>query len=451
MSAVTRPGAPALPDPQRLTGLVDSLLAEAGKKGASAAEAMVSYSNGLSVTVRLGKVETLESHRSRSLGVTVYFGQRKGSASTSDWSPSAVSDTVRAACDIARHTAADPCAGLADPDRLAREIPDLDLYHPWAIDAEAAIELAHECERSALDLDPRIANSEGGSVGAGSGLSYYGNTHGFGAGYASSRHSLSCSVIARDDAGMQRNYWYSVSRDPTALETAAAVGRRAGERALARLGARRLGTRQAPVLFIPEMARGLLSHFVGAVSGSTLYRKASFLRDRLGETIFPEFVTLREQPHLPGALGSAPFDGEGVATRERELVSDGVLDGYVLDSYSARRLGLETTGNAGGVHNLTASPGPHDFDALLREMGTGLVVTQLMGQGINLLTGDYSRGASGFWVEHGEIRYPVEEITIAGNLREMFRGIAAIGNDIDARGTLRTGSLLIDRMTIAGS
>lgn len=442
---------PVPPPPEQLETLVADALRLAGKQGASAAEAAVSAGQALSVTVRLGEVETLESHRNRGLAVTVYFGQRKGSASTSDWSDSALRDTVEAACAIARHTAEDACAGLANPDRLARDIPDLDLYHSWDIEAAAAITLARECETTAREADPRIVNSEGASVAAGSGLSHYGNTHGFNAGYRSSRHSLSCSVIARDAAGMQRDYWYSIDRDPNRLDTAVEVGRRAAERALTRLGAQRLGTRQVPVLFVPEMARGLLSHFVGAVSGGTLYRKASFLRDRLGERIFPEFVTLREEPHLPGALGSAPFDSEGVATRARDLVADGVLQGYVLDSYSARRLGLETTGNAGGIHNLTIAPGPHDFAALLREMDTGLVVTRLMGQGVNILTGDYSRGASGFWVEGGTIRHPVEEITIAGTLQDMFRGIAAVGNDVDRRGAIRTGSLLIERMTVAGS
>lgn len=442
---------PVLPASERLAALVADTLALAADQGASAAAAAASASQALSVTVRLDEVETLEQHRNRRLGVTVYFGHRKGSASTSDWNADAIRETVAAACAIARHTAEDPCAGLADPDRLARDIPDLDLFHPWTIDATAAIDLARECEATARGLDTRIANSEGASVGAGSSVSHYGNTHGFNAGYRSSRHSLSCSVIARDESGMQRDYWYSTRRDPTELETAPAIGRRAAERALSRLGAQRLSTRQVPVLFVPEMARGLLGHFVGAVSGATLYRKASFLRDRLDERIFPDFVTLREEPHLPKGLASAPFDGEGVATRARDLVADGILRGYVLDSYSARRLGLETTGNAGGIHNLGVTPGPHDFAGLLRTMDTGLVVTQLMGQGINLLTGDYSRGASGFWVEGGEIRYPVEEITIAGNLNDMFGNIVVLGNDIDYRGAIRIGSLLIERMTIAGN
>ncbi|MDX1606791.1 MAG: metalloprotease PmbA [Candidatus Competibacterales bacterium] len=444
------PAGTPLPEPETLAQRVGQLLDEARRRGADAAAATVAAGRALSVTVRLDEVESLEQHRNRSLAVAVYFGQRKGTASTSDWRPEAIRDTVDAACAIARHTASDPCAGLPDPDRLARDVPDLDLYHPWALEAPEAIELARACETAAREHDARIANSEGASVAAGSSLHYHGNSLGFGGGYRSSRHSIGCSMVARDEAGMQRDHWFSIARDPAALEEATAVGRRAAERAVARLGARRLGTRQVPVLFVPELARGLLGHFVGAISGGALYRKASFLRGRVGERIFPAHVTLSEQPHLPRALGSAPFDAEGVETRNRDLVRDGVLQGYVLDSYSARRLGLDTTGNAGGIHNLSVVPGPHDFAALLRELDTGLVVTQLMGQGINLLTGDYSRGASGFWVERGEIRHPVEEVTIAGNLEAMLSGVVAVGNDIDRRGSIRTGSLLIERMTVAG-
>ncbi len=441
---------PVLPEQSRLESLVAMILAEAAAQGAAAAEAAVNYGHALSVTVRLSEVETLEHHRSRGLGVTVYFEQRKGSASTSDWGSDAIRETVRAACDIACYTAADPCAGLADPDRLAREIPNLDLYHPWELGAEQAIALARRCETAALELDAQISNSEGGSVSTQSGCSVYGNSHGFCGGYSSTRHSLSCSVIAQDDNGMQRDYWYTLDRSHQALEPAETVGRRAAERALQRLHSRRLSTREAPVLFVPELARGLIGHFVGAIRGGALYRKASFLLDHLGQRIFPDFLDLREQPHLPGALGSAPFDAEGVATQERELVRHGVLQGYVLDSYSARRLGMQTTGNAGGVHNLTVQPGPLDFAGLLAHLDTGLVVTHLMGHGVNLVTGDYSRGAAGFWVEGGESRYPVEEITIAGNLKDMFLGITAVGNDVDRRGNIRCGSLLIGRMTLAG-
>ena len=440
-----------LPAADELAGLVQDALNEARQRGADAAEAAASYGQALAVSVRLDRVETLEQQRGRSLAVTVYFGQRRGSASTSDWRPAAVRETVQAACDNARHTAADPCAGLADPALLARDTPALDLFHPWALDAEQAIALARTCEASAREVDQRIVNSEGASVDSASRIRFYGNSNGFGAGYPSSRHSLSCAVVARDGSGMQRDYWYSIARDAQALEPASAVGRRAGERTVARLGAQRLSTRQAPVLLVPEMARGLLGHLVSAVTGSALYRNASFLRGQVGQRIMPGFINAREEPHLPAALGSAPFDSEGVATRSRPLVRDGILERYVLDSYSARRLGLESTGNGGGIHNLLLDPGADDFAGLLRRMDTGLVVTQLMGQGINLLTGDYSRGASGFWVEHGEIQYPVEEVTIAGNLRDMFRNIVAVGSDIDRRGVVQTGSIVIDQMTVAGT
>ena len=439
-----------LPDRDRLEKLVADILAEAKGQGAAAAEAAVSFTSALAVTVRLGEVETLEHHRDRGLAVTVYFDHRKGSASTSDWKPEAIRETVRAACDIARHTGADPCAGLADPDRLATEIPDLDLYHPWPLGADRAIDIARDCEAAALAHDSRIRNSEGASVASQSGLAVYGNSHGFVGGYPSTRHSIGCSVLGQDDNGMQRDHWYTVARDRADLEDAESVGRRAAARAVRRLGGRRLGTRQVPVLFVPELARGVIGHFVAAVRGPALYRKASFLMDSLGRQIFPEYLTIREQPHLPKGLGSAPFDAEGVATCNRDLVLNGILQGYVLDSYSARRLGMQTTGNAGGVHNLTVEPGELGFEELLREMGTGLLVTELMGHGINPVTGDYSRGAAGFWVEGGEIRHPVEEITIAGNLKEMFSGIAAVGKDVDRRGNIRCGSLLIERMTLAG-
>lgn len=449
MSDIANPE--SLPDKTRLEALVREILAEAQVQGASAAEAGVSFDVGLSVTVRLGEVETLEYHRARGLGVTVYFGQRKGSASTSDISPAAVRETVRAACGIARYTAEDACAGLADPERLAREIPDLELDHPWNITAERAIELARECEDTARAADARITNSEGASVATHRSLRVYGNSNGFIGGYPSTRHSISCTVVARQGDRMQRDYWYSVAREHAGLESPAAVGRRAAERTVRRLGGRKLATCKAPVLFVPELARGLLGHFVGAIRGASLYRKASFLLDHLGKQVFPPYLRIHEQPHLKRALGSAPFDNEGVATQARDVVRDGRLEGYVLDSYAARRLGMQTTGNAGGVHNLTVEPGALDFPGLLREMGTGLLVTELMGQGVSIVTGDYSRGAAGFWVEDGEIQYPVEEITIAGNLRDMFQQVVAVGNDVDTRGSIRTGSWLIESMTIAGA
>jgi len=447
--ATNDPIAP-LPAREHLENLVADILAETRAQGATAAEAAVSFGSALSVAVRLGEVETLEHHRQRGLGVTVYFGQRRGSASTADWRPEAIRDTVQSACAIARYTAMDPCTGLADPERLARAIPDLDLCHPWPLAAEDAIALARECEAAALALDSRIRNSEGGSVATHTGLTLYGNSHGFCGGYPSTHHSLSCSVIAEDEAGMQRNHWYTVARDHNDLETPVAVGQKAGQRALRRLGSRRLSTRQAPVLFASELARGLIGHFVGAIRGGALYRKASFLLDRLGAPVFPEWMNLRERPHWPKALGSAPFDNEGVATADRDLVSGGVLQGYVLDSYSARRLGMETTGNAGGTHNLIVESGRLGQEALLRELDTGLWVTELMGHGVNLVTGDYSRGASGFWVEKGQIQYPVHEITIAGNLNTMFQNIVAVGSDVDVRGGIRCGSLLLEQMTVAG-
>jgi len=435
----------------RLQQVVEDLLAEAVRQGASAAEAGVSSDRGLSVTVRLGEVETIEHTRDNGLGVTVYFGQHKGSASTSDLSPQAIRDTVRAACNIARYTSEDPYAGLADPELMAREIPPLDLHHPWPVSARDAVTHALACEDAARAHDPRITNSEGSTLDTHDGVFVYGNTHGFLGGYPTSRHSLSCAVVGEDSAGgMQRDYWYTTARAPGDLESPEQVGRRAAQRTVARLGARRLSTREAPVVLRSEVAVSLLRSLVGAIRGPALYRRASFLLDALGQPLFPAFVRIHEDPLKPRALGSSPFDDEGVATRPRDLVADGVLRSYVLDSYAARRLGTQTTGNAGGVRNLTTEPGELDLAGLLREMGSGLLVTELMGQGVNLVTGDYSRGAAGFWVENGEIAFPVEEITIAGNLRDMFRDLVAVGRDMDSPGSFRTGSWLIEKMTIAG-
>ncbi|MDY6943361.1 MAG: metalloprotease PmbA [Pseudomonadota bacterium] len=434
---------------EQLTDLVEHVLAQAKAKGATAAEVSAGLSTGLSVTVRMGEVETLEHHRDRGLGITVYFGQRKGNASTSDFAPASIQESVEAACSIARHTEPDPAAGLADADRMAVDPPELDLYHPWDLSAEQAVELARDSERAALEVDSRITNSEGASVHAGAGLSVYGNSHGFVGVKQGTRHSIGCSVIASDGQGMQRDHWYSVARHADALDTPEAVGQLAGSRAVRRLGCRPIRTGQFRVLYAPEVARGLIGHFVSAVSGGSLYRRASFLLDQKGQPVFPAGFRIDEQPHLHGALGSAAFDGEGVATAPRDLISDGVLQGYVLDSYSARRLNMETTGNAGGVHNLVVEPGTQDQTSLLQSMGTGLWVTELMGQGINMVTGDYSRGAAGYWVENGEVVHPVEEITVAGNLRDMFRQILAVGNDVDLRGNIRCGSLLVDGLTIA--
>jgi PmbA protein len=427
-------------------------LEEARRQGASQAEADASVSQGLSVSVRLREVDTIEYQRDRGLGVTVYFGKRKGAASTADLSPAAVRETVAKACAIARYTAEDPYAGLAEEEALARVIPDLDLDHPWELAPERAIELARECEAAGLAVDARITNSEGASVNSQRHSGIYGNSLGFLGGYSATSHSVSCSLIAQSGEDMQRDYWYGVARDAAELDAVEAIGRTAAQRALARLGARRLSTRRAPVAFSPDMARGLLRHFLGAISGTSQYRKSSFLLNAAGEQVFPAFLSMLERPHIPKGLASSPFDHEGVATRDRDLVQAGVLGGYVLGSYSARRLGLKTTGNAGGVHNLlvTAADGGLAPAAFLGRLGTGLLVTELMGQGVNGVTGDYSRGASGFWVENGVIAYPVHEITIAGNLKPMYRDIAALGSDIDARGGIRTGSLLLSEMTIAG-
>ena len=434
----------------RLKAVVQQVLDEAKNQGASAAEASVSIDNGLSVSARLGEVETVEFHCDQGLGITVYFGQQKGSASSNDVSPDSLKETVRAACSIARYASPDEYAGLPDAADLATQFPDLDLYHPWAVNAEQAIDLAIRCEDAARNFDPAISNSEGASVNSHSGVRVLGNSLGFLQGYQSTRHSISCSVLAGSGDNMQRDYWYSVARHQLALESAQQVGEEAARRTLARMNATSLSTRQCPVLFAPQMAQGLIGALIGAVSGGSLYRKASFMLDQLDKQIMPSFVRIHEQPLLKGALGSSSYDGEGVATQTRDIVSEGILRGYVLSSYSARKLGMRTTGNASGVHNLTVDPGELDFNGLLTLMGTGLLVTELLGQGVNRVTGDYSRGASGFWVENGVIQFPVEEITIAGNLKTMLSNIVAIGNDVDLRGNIRTGSILLEKMSIAG-
>jgi PmbA protein len=433
-----------------LQTLVQRAIEEAARLGATDCEVAVSVDTGLSVTARLGEVETLEYQRDRGMGVTVYRGKRKGSASTGDLTAHAIKDTLAKAYSIAGFTAEDECAGLPDPDTIARAIPDLDLNHPWSIEPEAARELAVACEGAALGLDKRIGNSEGATLSTHRGLRVCGNSIGFLGGFASSIHSLSCAVVAQENDEMQRDYWYSSVRDWRELEDAQSIGRRAAERALRRLNARKLPTMSAPVLFVPELARGLFGHFLGAIRGGSQYRRASFLLDSVGQQIFPSWLQVSERPHIRKALASSPFDSEGVATCDRELVRDGALTGYVLSTYSARKLGLKTTGNAGGVHNLIVGSGPDDFAALLRRMDRGLVVTELMGQGVNGVTGDYSRGAAGFWVENGAIAWPVHEITIAGNLKDMYRHIVAVGSDVDARGGIRTGSVLLEQMTIAG-
>lgn len=436
--------------PENLRALASRVLELAQAGGASAAETEVSEGSGQTVSVRKGEVETLEYNKDKGVSVTVYIGQRRGHAATSDFSDDALKRTVEKALVIARYTAEDDCAGLADADLLAREVPDLDLYHPWDLPVEQAIALAHACEAAALAVDPRIRNSEGATVSTQVSQFVYANTLGFMGGYPSSRHSVSCAVIAEEGGAMQRDYWYDTARAAEDMAAVEAVGRKAGERTVRRLNARKLGTRQCPVLFEAPVASGLIASFVSAVSGGHLYRKSSFLLDSLGKQVFPAFVQIHERPFLPRGLASAPFDHEGVATHDRDVVRDGVVQGYFLGSYSARKLGMKSTGNAGGNHNLIIPSTGEDFEGLLRRMGTGLLVTELLGHGLNMVTGDYSRGAAGFWVEDGVIAYPVEEITVAGNLKDMFMGIQAIGSDVEVRGSRRVGSILIDRMTVAG-
>ena len=435
-----------------LKDVVSSALDSARRAGATQAEADASLQQGLSVSVRLGEVETVEYQRDRALGITVYFGHRKGSASTGDLSAQSVEDMVAKACAIARHTAEDECAGLADPALLQTQFRDLHLDFPWELSADAAVELARECEAAGRAVDTRLSNSEGASVSSQRGVRVYGNTHGFLAGDCGTSHSLSCVLLAQVGEDMQRDYWYTSARDPRDLEAAELVGRRAGQRAIARLGARRLPTGPAQVVLAPEVARGFIGHFIGAIRGSAQYRKASFLLGTAGQRIFPDWVQMHERPHLLKGVASSNFDSEGVRTVDRELVRDGIVDGYLLGSYSARKLGLVSTGHAGGLHNLMvdASVDRPDQASLLQRMGRGLLVTELMGQGVNGVTGDYSRGATGFWIEGGEIAYPVHEVTIAGNLRNLFAGLQAIGSDVDARGGVRVGSIWVGEFTIAG-
>jgi PmbA protein len=411
----------------------------------------VSEGLGQSVSVRRQEVETIEYNRDKGLGVTVYIGQRRGHASSSDFSLPALRASVEAALSIARFTAEDDCAGLPEAKLLAKRDMDLDLFHPWDISVESAIDLARRCEQAAFDVSPLIRNSEGANVSAQTSHFVSANSLGFMGGFATSRHYLSCSVIAGEGDEMQRDDWYATRRNAADLPDAALIGAYAARRALARQGSRKLKTRKCPVIFEAPLAVGLIGSFVHAISGGALYRKTSFLLDSLGKQIFPKFMQISERPHILGGFASSPFDDDGVATHDREVVKDGSLQGYFLSTYSARKLGMQTTGNAGGSHNLLVQSGAHDLKGLLREMGTGLLVTELLGQGVNYVTGDYSRGAAGYWVEKGEIAYPVEEITIAGNLREMLQGIAAVGSDIELRGAKQVGSVLLERMTIAGN
>lgn len=425
------------------------VLKMAKELGASSAEAELSLSIGQNVSVRLNEVENIEYNRDKGMSVTVYFGRQKGHASTSDLSPLAIKDTVAAACNIAKYTAKDEFCGLADANLMAKQVLDLDLHHPWSISVEEAILVAKECETAALGVDARITNSEGASVSTSSGYFAYSNSHGFTGGYPSTRHGVSCSVIAESDDNMQRDYWYSTARAAADLESAVAIGKRAGERTIRRLDSKKIKTCQVPVMFEAPLASGLISGLISAISGGNLYRKSSFLLDSLGKQVASPLLNIQEEPHLKKGLASSPFDSEGVATHPRQLVKDGVLQGYVMGSYSARKLGLQTTGNAGGNHNLIVQSGAQDFAGLLKQMGTGLLVTELLGSGMNMVTGDYSRGAAGFWVENGVIVHAVEEITIASNMAEMLKMIIAIGNDVCIQGSKQVGSILIERMTVA--
>jgi PmbA protein len=438
-----------------LQELAQIVLERAKAGGAHGCDCEVSEAYGLTVTVRKGQPDTLEHNRDRSVGVSIYFGERprvrRGHASTSDLSRGALEQTVDAALAIARHTAQDDAAGLPEPELLAKDPPDLDLFHPWPLSTEEAIDIAKRCEAAAFAASKKVRNSEGATVSTQHSQFVLANSQGFMAGYPGSRHYLSCAVIAEEKGLMQRDDWYSSSRVPGEIADPVALGRYAGQRAAARLGARKMATSRVPVLFEAPAAIGLIGHFVSAVNGGNLYRKTSFLVDSLGKPVFSPRVRIDEQPLEPRASASTPFDDEGVATRPRVLVDDGVLQGYLLSSYSARKLGMESTGNAGGHHNLVVRPDGPDFEGMLRKLGTGLLVTELLGHGINMVTGDYSRGAAGYWVENGVIRYPVEEITIAGNLKDMFRNIVAIGADVVVRSGRSCGSILVEGMTVAGS
>ncbi|WP_339468471.1 MULTISPECIES: metalloprotease PmbA [unclassified Pseudomonas] len=448
MSAAQSVGPQALP---ALQEQVEQILAEAKRQGASACEVAVSLEQGLSTSVRQREVETVEFNRDQGFGITLYVGQRKGSASTSASGSEAIRETVAAALAIAKHTSEDESSGLADKALMAKDLKDFDLFHAWDITPEQAIEQALICEAAAFDADIRIKNADGTTLSTHQGCRVYGNSHGFIGGYASTRHSLSCVMIAEANGQMQRDYWYDVNRQGDLLADPVSIGQRAAQRAASRLGARPVPTCEVPVLFSAELAGGLFGSFLGAISGGNLYRKSSFLEGAIGQKLFPEWLTIDERPHLMRAMGSTSFDGDGLATYAKPFVENGELVSYVLGTYSGRKLGLPSTANSGGVHNLFVTHGDEDQAALLRRMGRGLLVTELMGHGLNMVTGDYSRGAAGFWVENGEIQFAVQEVTIAGNMRDMFKQIVAVGNDLELRSNIRTGSVLIERMTVAGS
>ncbi|ROR13534.1 metalloprotease PmbA [Erwinia sp. JUb26] len=423
---------------------------ELAKAGSDGAEVAVSKTTGISVSTRYGEVENVEFNSDGALGITVYHQNCKGSASSTDLSPEAIKRTVQAAIDIARYTSPDPYAGVADRDLLAFDAPDLDLFHPAEIDADRAIELAARAEQASLNVDKRITNTEGGSFNSHVGIKVFGNSHGMLQGYCSSRHSLSSCVIAEENGDMERDYAYTIGRAITDLSSPESVGEECARRTLSRLSPRKLSTMKAPVLFAAEVATGLFGHLVGAISGGSVYRKSTFLLDSLGQQILPDWLTIQEQPHLLKGLASTPFDSEGIRTQSRDIIKDGVLQTWLLTSYSARKLGLQSTGHAGGIHNWRIAGQGHSFEQMLKQLGTGLVVTELMGQGVSGITGDYSRGASGFWVENGVIQYPVSEITIAGNLKDMWRNMVSVGSDIETRSNIQCGSVLLPEMNIAG-
>jgi PmbA protein len=434
---------------------VNDAMTMAKSLGADGAEVAMSRQQGLSVSTRLGEVENVEFTSDGGLGITVYKDGRKGSASTADLSEKALKQAIEAAVNIAKYTSVDECSGMADKDLLSFTPEDLDLYHPKALTTEQAISLAKACEDTALGYDKRITNSDGATLESFEGFKVYGNSQGQLVGYPSTRHNLSCVMIAKEGDDMQRDYAYTVSREFDAMESAANIGQQAAKETLSRLGARKLATAKVPVMFRADVANSLFGHFIAAISGGNLYRQSSFLMDAIGQQVFPEFLSISERPHLKKALASSAFDAEGVATLDREIITDGRLATYLLTSYSARKLGMKTTGHAGGIHNwqlgMKDAGQGGDFDAMLKTLGTGLLITELMGQGVNVVTGDYSRGAAGFWVENGEIAYPVDEITIAGKLQDIFAGIVAIGNDTDMRGSIRTGSIIVNQMQVAGS
>lgn len=434
-----------------LKNTLQNLLAHAKKLGMDQAEVSASQDTGFSVNVRMGEVETVEHHQEKNLDITVYQDHRRGSTSTSDFSPDALTAALEKACAIARYTQPDPFAGLADADLMATNYPDLDTYHPWEITPQAAIKMALECEDIARAQDTRIKNSEGASVSTGGSHSIYANSHGFVGEYSVSEHALSCSLVAETNKEMQRDYEYSVARNAKNLWPLEKVAKLAAEKTLRRLNARKINTCQCPVVFDASTAKSLLKTFIAAISGSNLYRGTSFLRDHLEKPIFSSNIHIYQDPFFKDGIGSFPFDDEGVATKKIDYVKNGILKSYAMGSYSARKLGLKSTGNAGGIYNLFIEPADLEFDALLKKMGTGLLVTELIGQGINLMTGDYSRGAFGFWVKNGEIQHPVEEITIAGNLHDMFKNLEFLSNDVDHRGNIHTGSILIPQMTLAGN